>query len=178
MNETSTLTIDKLFNIELLVDFETRHTFSSPWFSLAKDGTVLQYPIIDHKYIHSDWGFISTDNNMNQIKKHPPPFCQLHKNVQSFIQVWAERNNFSCIDWSEINLNYEHELDGVDVDVLNTYTKTFDVKVYCMIIAPTHSSESKGCIFDGRIAISGREWSEMIEQIANIVMTIPNVVFA
>ena len=124
---------------------------TSPWFSLADDGTVLQYPN-NHKKDYS-W-VVSTDNNGNPISK-PPPSCQIYSGVQSFIKAWGKRSHISDIDW--INIMLINSFRSRNEDVLRE-SHGLDVTVYAMIIDPidpkNHSIQSNCGIFNGNVLIS------------------------
>jgi len=174
-----------LFHFTIFVDKWEEGSLSdwkltSPWFSLADDGTVLQYPN-NHKKDYS-W-VVSTDNNGNPISK-PPPFCQIHSGVQSFIKAWAKRNHISDIDW--INIMLINSFRSRNEDDLRE-SHGLDVTVYAMIIDPidtkNNSIQSNCGVFNGNVLISHsltnqENGSKIIKQLAKLVQTLSHIVFA
>ena len=177
-----------LFHFTIFVDKWEEGSLSdwkltSPWFSLADDGTVLQYPNPSGNHKKDSSWVVSTDNNGNPISK-PPPFCQIHSGVQSFIKAWAKWNHISDIDWINIMLINSSRSRNED-DLRESHG--LDVTVYAMIIDPidpkNHSIESNCGIFNGNVLISQsrtnhKNGSRIIKQLAKFVQTLSHVVFA
>jgi hypothetical protein len=176
-----------LFHFTIFVDKweedSSDWNMTSPWFSLAKDGTVLKYPNPSGNYKKDYSWVISTGKNGNPISK-PPPFCQIHSGVQSFIKAWGKRNHISDIDWR--NIMHINSFRSRNEDDLRE-SHGLNVTVYAMIIDPidpkNHSIQLNCGIYNGNVLISQSLTNQesglrIIKELVKLVQTLSHIVFA